>query len=536
MDNVCDILGLIPTPVPSGNMGMAFDGQYLWVGQNISSSICNIYKVDPANGNVVFSCTAPWPGYMLGMTYDPVNQTLWAVDWTTYVVTEFDPATCAMVSQFAVGGTPRGLSYDPVDDALVIGDTGGAVFSGSFVWYNRNGTPTGRTCSSTGTTEWCMGMEFGPSGYLWVNDDGGTSDINQLDVSGPASSEVTVCAHPGMSNIPEGLTLDADNQVRTTAYYGPSIWTIESGEGPGMDTAYVEIVDVYTDAAIYQPGDDITLTVEWKFVWQGNGSPGWSNPEEFKVGGGVGKEPNGQPRYIQNTMVGPVGPGTYTTDFVFTVPMMTPIGVEGGGGGHIWPCWSGPGQPEQDILIEHYMFVIDYPPQGEWLFWDDGTYENGLSATGPGYTSATGLIPDSYPCVVESIKCFIDDYNNWFNPGDMYVLDDNSGQPWNVLSGPHTVQAAAPLTWVQVAVNVPISQPIFYVGLECTDPGGYGPYVGADTDVPCNVDYQWWGQITAFSWTLLASYGPPFDCFDLSYQAWVNYADGGGEWLTPNMD
>jgi hypothetical protein len=140
----------------------------------------------------------------------------------------------------------------------------------------------------------------------------------------------------------------------------------EGGAPP--DTAYCAVTGVSTDASRYLPGDEICLSVNWKFSWSGNGSPGWSNPEDFKVGGGVGKEPNGQPRYIQNVVLYDVAPGSYTEMFYFNVPLATPLGVEGGGGGHCWPTWSGPGQPEQSILIEHNLFVIDESP--DYLIWD----------------------------------------------------------------------------------------------------------------------------------------------------------------------
>jgi hypothetical protein len=299
--------------------------------------------------------------------------------------------------------------------------------------------------------------------------------------------------------------------------------------GGAPDTAWCKVLDVWTDAGTYLPGDDVILTVEWQYFDTGL----WGPPQNFKVGGGLGKEPAGHPRFIQNTMVGPVQPGTYTTDFVFTIPMATPLGTWAGGGGHIWRV----DDPEsRHIYIEHNLFEVAEPPTGEWLFWDDGTFENGLSATGPGYTSATGLNPATFPCVVESIKCYISSYNNWNNPGDMWILDDLAGYPNNVLGGPYTVQASAPDTWVQVAVNVPVTQARFYVGLECTEAIAYGPYVGADTNVPCNIDHQYWGTVSPPVWDLLYIYGSPFDCFDISYRAWVSYADGRGEWLSPSMD
>ncbi|KPJ52836.1 hypothetical protein AMJ39_06820, partial [candidate division TA06 bacterium DG_24] len=89
----------------------------------------------------------------------------------------------------------------------------------------------------------------------------------------------------------------------------------------GVDTAYCKVVDVWTDAEYYLPGDVIELTVMWRFVFIGEGLPGWSVPEDFLVGGGLGKEPNGNPRFIQNTMVYDVEPGTYEEMFYFTVPM-----------------------------------------------------------------------------------------------------------------------------------------------------------------------------------------------------------------------
>ena len=533
LDNVCDILGTIASPAYQTN-GMTFDGTYLWVVSNATVP-STLYQVDPATGGVVFSCTAPWPSYTLGLTYDPVNNTIWGADFVNNLVTQMD-MNCNYVSSFYTSGLGltgiRGLAYDPMEDALVIGD----VYAMACVWVTRAGALTGRTCSTAAHIMWHMGMEFGPSGFLWCTDNSTANDISKLDVSGPNSVELVVCGTPEPSNIPEGLTLDADAQLRHITHYGSSIWQIESDEGPGIDTAYVQVLDVWTDAATYEPGDVVTLTLEWKFVYSGMGSPGWSDPEDLRVAGGLAKEPNLNPRQVDATVLAGVSPGTYTTNFTFTVPMAAPYGIWVAGGGGVVPTWSGFGQPQASKLIERNMFEIALPPAGEWLFWDDGTYENGLSATGPGYTSATGLNPMTVPCVVESIKCFISSYNNWNNPGDMYILDDLGGYPNNILGGPYTVQATSPDTWVQVAVNVPVTQPRFYVGLECTEAIAYGPYVGADTDVPCNIDHQYWGTVSPPSWTLLYTFGSPFDCFDISYRAWVNYADGRGEWLSPATD
>jgi|GEM_PF-1598668 len=371
-DDVCDVLGTIPIPGTQNN-GMTFDGQYLWVVTN-QFTPCVLYKIDPETGNLISQCTVPppWSSYSLGLTYDSVNNTIWGIDFVNNLVTQVD-MECNYISSFYTAGLGlyniRGLAYDPAEDALVIGDTGGSSSAGKCVWVDRAGTPTGRQCNTSSVMQWHMGMEFGPSGYLWCNDDDINSDINQLDVSGPTAAEVTVCASPEPFNIPEGLTLDAEMYLRQNTHYGTLIYTIESGEIAG-DTAYCQVTDVWTDSEYYLPGDEIILTVKWKYFFSGAGSPGWSVPEDFLVGGGLGKEPNGNPRFIQNTMVYDVEPGTYEEMFYFTVPMATPLGTGVGGGGHVWPYWSGPFQPEQHIYLEHNLCIIDVYTPPEFLIWE----------------------------------------------------------------------------------------------------------------------------------------------------------------------
>ncbi|KPK68984.1 hypothetical protein AMJ82_06770 [candidate division TA06 bacterium SM23_40] len=144
------------------------------------------------------------------------------------------------------------------------------------------------------------------------------------------------------------------------------LFAVDITEGCAGDTAYCKVTDVSTDAEYYLPGDVIELTVNWKYVDTGP----WGMSNTFLVGGGLGREPAGHPRFIQNTMVGPVGPGSYTELFYFTVPMATPLGTEVGGGGHCWPDWSGPGQPEQSIYIEHNLCIIDVYMPPEFLIWE----------------------------------------------------------------------------------------------------------------------------------------------------------------------
>ena len=68
------VVGSIPVPDPTGSYyikAMAFDGQNLWVFEDLPSSNHpdKFFKVDPSNGNILKTVNSPENSYIGGMTY-----------------------------------------------------------------------------------------------------------------------------------------------------------------------------------------------------------------------------------------------------------------------------------------------------------------------------------------------------------------------------------------------------------------------------------------------------------------------------------
>jgi hypothetical protein len=241
---------------------------------------------------------------------------------------------------------------------------------------------------------WDICSPDGP--WLWIFEQN-LYNLRQFDPVALAYTGVMCTVNTGLpSSVAGGACFDeATGDIYGIIQGTPDhLFAVDITEGCGADTAYCKVTNVSVPEEFYLPGDVIELTVHWKYVDTGP----WGMENAFVVGGGLGKEPNGQPRLIQNHTTGVLTPGSYQEVFYFTVPMATPLGTGVGGGGHCWPTWSGPNQPEQSVYIEHNLCMIDVYTPPEFLIYDkDPTPNSGpaiaaqLDAMGHTYEFVTSL-------------------------------------------------------------------------------------------------------------------------------------------------
>ncbi len=203
------VLGTIPVPEPNVSSytikGLAFDGQYLWVFEDLPSSNHpdKIYKVDPANGNVLKTINSPVNNYVGGITYE--NGHIWLSNY--------------------YGTTPEGILIE-IDTTGVQGGTittegeqpMGVAFDGQFIWCVED------------------------SGY------GNTRDeIYQYD---PATSSYTGTFIRNPSASPRDMTWDG-SYLWMINYYGNEIYQIALGGG----TPSIELITSSIDFGLVTVGE-----------------------------------------------------------------------------------------------------------------------------------------------------------------------------------------------------------------------------------------------------------------------------------------
>ena len=92
----------------------------------------NLLTTNVVNGSEFFVRTKPLTGSVsgaligtytvgtnpLGITYDPTNNAIWAVNASSNNVTKLNAATGALIGTYTVGATPYGITYDPTNNAV----------------------------------------------------------------------------------------------------------------------------------------------------------------------------------------------------------------------------------------------------------------------------------------------------------------------------------------------------------------------------------------------------------------------------------
>ncbi len=130
--------------------GIAWDGQYLWVGDNnststtASSSVGKLWQINPADGSVVSSFTIPVTpyssnssSYMTDISYDPEHSLLWI-----RIGSQYTSASNNQILAFTLSGQPAALSVMLVAWDVQQGSSEGYIYPsyGSFAQSTNTGT------------------------------------------------------------------------------------------------------------------------------------------------------------------------------------------------------------------------------------------------------------------------------------------------------------------------------------------------------------------------------------------------------------
>lgn len=175
-------------PAPgSYHMGLGFDGTYLY---NVSNATAppTVYKINPANGNVIQQWQLASGSYSLGITY--FQGYLWIADFINGYIYKYQTnGTYVQTYSSPVGTYIRGLTND--NNYLWIASIGDGVGYGSLVQWDPSTNQIIRTVSVGSIIDWPMDISYDSrTGNMWVNDDNGASaEINEVDISG-SSGEI----------------------------------------------------------------------------------------------------------------------------------------------------------------------------------------------------------------------------------------------------------------------------------------------------------------------------------------------------------
>lgn len=193
-----------PSPV-TGNQGLAFDGQYLWIADFDTD---RAYQVDPATCLAVRSIPLPG-GYPTGLAWDGTY--LWHADGTNQRIYQIDPADGTVVTSFPSSGNfPVGLAWDGLH--LWNSDTDCNLFP-CFPDEIHELTTSGSVVrTAPGLGDFPTGLAF-DGRYLWHSDNS-TDAIYKIDPVDLAV--VDFFASPG--DFPNDLAWD-----------GRYLWVVDNG-------------------------------------------------------------------------------------------------------------------------------------------------------------------------------------------------------------------------------------------------------------------------------------------------------------------
>jgi hypothetical protein len=164
---------------------------------------------------------------------------------------------------------------------------------------------------------------------------------------------------------------------------------------------------------------------------------------------------------------------------------------------------------------EAYVYLNWIPPgatEGEWISYNDGTFENAIASTDGGAGLAQIFTPPQYPCTVTKVRFFVSGYGSYFQDEEVYVL---TGDGATILAGPYVVPGVED-DWITIDVDpVTITEGTFMVATFNVLPDG--PFIGIDDSYYDATLY--FGSIGAF--TELGEYGY---FYIGSHEAYVEYA------------
>ncbi|MCF8234892.1 MAG: carboxypeptidase regulatory-like domain-containing protein [Bacteroidales bacterium] len=169
--------------------------------------------------------------------------------------------------------------------------------------------------------------------------------------------------------------------------------------------------------------------------------------------------------------------------------------------------------PETEAEIK---WIAPGATYGEWIDYNDNTFENALASTNGGAGLAQLMTPPDYPATVTKVRYWNSDFQAYDEQNEIYIL---TGDGATILGGPYYVNNGPAADWVEIDVDpITITEGSFMVATINTNAGG--PFVGVDDSFYNGTLY--FGAIG--DWTELSELGQYF--YVGSHEAYVEMEVG----------
>ena len=161
-----------------------------------------------------------------------------------------------------------------------------------------------------------------------------------------------------------------------------------------------------------------------------------------------------------------------------------------------------------DDVVDDDVVDDDTGTGEEDFIFDDGTDENGLTATVGDCIVATTFTPSGYPATLTEVSVFISDNTGWNNDFQIVILADENGngpEDTEIVYESATLQATTGDDFfvhdlTAKAFTTELTAGNWIVGVR--NLAGYGPYVGVDESVNAPTGYFYdIGSTTWYSFT-----------------------------------
>jgi len=432
---------------PSGLTGLAggeSDGEFIYATKWSSSSDIVKFTVD---GTYVETFQIPGVSSVRDLAFDGTYMYGAAASTTVY---QMDFTNKTLIGTINAPTAVRAIAYDEDNDAFW-----GNNFSSDLVLFDRSGA----TLNTITTPPSMYGAAYdnftvgGP--FLWVftgTSTGGGCQIEQIDI---ATGNVTGVSHSVSDDfgayIAGGLYITEDlvtgkRTIGGTAQGTPDLaFGYEMGDtggggggGGGFDPGPVIGANVYRDGVLIAEMVQDTFYLDMALDY-------------------------GMYEYCVNLLYEEMAESCTGScvDVEVTEDCAAPEDLTA--------------ELEGDNLV-HLLWDQYIPPTGEWIIYNDGTFENGFCSTAGGAGLAQVFTPTEYPCTVTEVRYFNDAYGSPGQENEVYVL---TGDGATVLAGPYSVSGAAGASWVTVDIDdVTLASGTFMVYTANVLAGG--PYVGVD--------------------------------------------------------